>query len=248
MGEAVRETDTASYWLHGPAAAFAPWAHIVARQLEAEEAFAATGDESPLKACINVDFGLAYLPRSRDASAGLYEAGLRDGATDHDWRIAPRGTRFVTLAVDVQRGRFVAQAEAWTADLERTLVDRFDIVRPPETAPRAAERAIDPGRYGEDWDALLPLARPAPIRWRPRIGHCIPWRSSSTAAARPALPRTPTGSFAGPGGRIRAGSGRCRASRATAPSAPKSWRPRRRTRASGTSPATSASSRPALTG
>jgi phage terminase large subunit GpA-like protein len=37
------------------------------------------------------------------------------------------------------------------------LIDRLDIHQPPKAAPRAADRQIDPAKYGEDWDALLDL-------------------------------------------------------------------------------------------
>jgi phage terminase large subunit GpA-like protein len=147
-----------SYWLQGPAAAFASWAQLVARYLEGVAQFEATGDETGLKTVVNVDLGLPYAPRSRGASAALSEAGLRDGASDRAWRVAPMGTRFLTAAVDVQIGRFVVQVEAWGEGLERTVVDRFDIHAPPPESPRAADRQIDPARYGEDWEALFALA------------------------------------------------------------------------------------------
>lgn len=158
LGDTVRRTSIASYWLDGAAAAFAPWADIVARYLEAEAKFDRTGDEADLKTVVNVDLGRAYTPRSMSAAAGLSESRLRDGAADAEWRTAPRGTRFVTVAVDVQVGRFVVQAEAWGEGLERTLIDRFDIHSPPAGAPRSGDRRIDPARYLEDWSVLLPLA------------------------------------------------------------------------------------------
>ncbi|MEO0680384.1 MAG: terminase gpA endonuclease subunit [Pseudomonadota bacterium] len=158
LGDDVRPTAVASYWLKGAAAAFASWAQIVTRLIEGEERFEATGDESLLKTAMNVDHGLPYLPRALGASALLSEAGLKNRATDRAFGVCPEGTRFVTVAVDVQAGRFVVQVEAWTAELERTMVDRFDIATPPESAPRAGKRAIDPARYSEDWDALFDLA------------------------------------------------------------------------------------------
>ncbi|MEM7724196.1 MAG: terminase gpA endonuclease subunit [Pseudomonadota bacterium] len=153
-----RLTTTASYWLMGPAAALAPWSRIVSRYLEAEEDYARTGGEGTLKAVKNTELGLAYLPRARSVSAGLNEAYLKESATDHAWQKAPPNTAFLTAAIDVQKGRFVVQVEAWLPDLERVLIDRFDIVNPPETAPGAKGRAINPARYGEDWAALLSLA------------------------------------------------------------------------------------------
>ncbi|SES76437.1 terminase gpA endonuclease subunit [Oceanicella actignis] len=153
-----RKASAVSYWLHGPAAAFATWAQLVTRYLEGVERFNATGDETALKSATNVDLGLPYLPRALGASAALSESALREAASDRPWKVAPAGTRFITAAVDVQAGRFVVQVEAWAEGLERTVIDRWDIVNPPEGAPRATERAIDPGRFGEDWAALRPLS------------------------------------------------------------------------------------------
>lgn len=157
IGERVRETPIASFWLTGLAAAMAPWSQVVANVLEAEETFERTGDETAVKAVTNLELGLPYLPRTK-AAAGLSAKFLRDAATDHPWKVAPKGTAFITVAVDVQAGRFVVQVEAWARDLARTVIDRFDIHEPPEGAPRAEDRRIDPARYAEDWAALTPLA------------------------------------------------------------------------------------------
>lgn len=158
MGDAVRTTQTASYHLAGPAAALAPWSQLVTRYLEGEKAFEETGAETGLKAAVNVELGLPYLPRAQGNSAALNEGRLREGMTDHAWQVCPAQTAFVTVAVDVQNGRFVVQVEAWQPDLSRVVIDRFDLHAPPETAPRAASRRIDPARYAEDWSVLFALA------------------------------------------------------------------------------------------
>lgn len=82
---------------------------------------------------------------------------LRDKAEQYLLKVAPPETRFLTVAVDVQKGRFVVQVDAWGRGLERWLIDRFDLHSPPKDAPRAEARVIDPAGYREDWDALLPL-------------------------------------------------------------------------------------------
>lgn len=153
-----REVATASYWLPGPAAALAPWSRLVSRYLTAEATFNALGDESGLKTVVNVELGLPYAPRGRGAGAGLSEAMLRQGASEHAWQICPAETAFVLAAVDVQPGRFVVQVEAVLPGLERVVIDRFDLFTPPPGSPRAEGRRIDPGRYAEDWRALDPLA------------------------------------------------------------------------------------------
>lgn len=154
----LRETPTVSYWLHGPAAALSSWSRLVTRYLQAVEHFEVTDDESKLKATFNLDFGLPYTPRAMGEAAALSEKGLRDGASDHAWQVAPAATAFLLASVDVQPGRFVVGVHAHLPNGERVLVDRFDIHEPPATSPRAGDRTIDPAKYGEDWDALLDLA------------------------------------------------------------------------------------------
>ena len=156
-----RRVATASYWLPGPAAALAPWERLVARYLEAEAAQARSGDEGALKAVMNIELGLPYLPRSLLDGDALSARTLRAQATAHDWGAAPAETAFVTVAVDVQKGRFVVQVEAWALDLSRVVIDRFDLVAPPAGAARAGERALDPGRHAEDWEVLAELAERA---------------------------------------------------------------------------------------
>ena len=157
LGDGVRKTSTLSYWLHGPAAALATWATIVTRYCEAKETFERTGWEADLKTVHNVDLGLPYLPAALSAVESMSEIALRESATDHEWRCAPAGTRFLIAAVDVQLTRFVVQVTAFLANMERVIINRFDIIDPPAGAPRAGDRAINPARYGEDWNALLTL-------------------------------------------------------------------------------------------
>lgn len=153
--ELRRNVATASYWLPGPAAALAPWSRIVSRVLEAEETYAATGGETALQAAYNVELGLPYLPRSRTTSQGLTADALRNGAAAYPWQECPPGTRFVTVAVDVQSGRFVVQVESWLSELERVVIDRFDLFTPPEGD---TGRRLDPAKYAEDWRVLEALA------------------------------------------------------------------------------------------
>lgn len=158
IGDLRRNVATASFWLPGPAAALAPWSRIVSRVLEAEETYRDTGGETALHAAYNVELGLPYLPRARGASEGLTADALREGASPHAWQTCPPGTRFVMAAVDVQSGRFVVQVEAWGAEMERWLVDRFDLFTPPNGD---TGRRLDPAKYVEDWHVLESLAERA---------------------------------------------------------------------------------------
>ncbi|MBW4709585.1 phage terminase large subunit family protein [Roseobacter sp. YSTF-M11] len=150
-----RNVATASFWLPGPAAALAPWSRIVSRVLEAEETYSETGGETALRAAYNVELGLPYLSRARGAAEGLTADALRDLASLHPWQECPPETRFVTVAVDVQSGRFVVQVEAWGQDMERVVIDRFDLFTP---VGGDDGRRLDPAKYAEDWLVLEPLA------------------------------------------------------------------------------------------
>ena len=155
--EALRETEIVSYWMKGAAAAFQSWASLVSRYETAWLEFQQTGDETALKTTINVDQGKPYSSRMVEEEDDLTVRQLKDKAEQYLLKVAPPETRFVTVSVDVQKSRFVCQADAWGPGLERWLIDRFDIHTPPAGSPRADERAIDPAKYKEDWEALLPL-------------------------------------------------------------------------------------------
>lgn len=154
--ERVRATDIVSWWMQGPLACFQSWSEMVTRHLEGVEHFEKTGDESAIKATVNLDQGRPYLPRSRGEAGALSEEKLKAAAVKGRVGVAPEQTRFITVQVDVQGSRFVVQVDAWGPGLERWLIDRFDLHTPPSM--NASKRALDPARYAEDWDVLLPLA------------------------------------------------------------------------------------------
>ena len=154
---AVRKSDRLSYWLDGAAAAFSTWARLVSKYETALRTFEALGDEGPLQATVNTDHGHPYLPRSMRSENEVSLQDLKDRQEDMDQGVAPSWTRFITVTVDVQGGRFVVMVIAWGAHGERAVIDRFDLHTPPPSAPRAEDRGLDPSKYLEDWDALLPL-------------------------------------------------------------------------------------------
>ena len=162
--EAVRDTDIASFWFEGPAAALQDWQQLKLRHLQAEEEFLRTGDEESLKATVNIDQGRPYRPRALTVGEGLVPEALKALADDYPLGIAPAGTRFVTVQVDVQGYRFAVGTKAWGVGLERWLIERHDIVNPPKGAPNAAGRAINPPTYFEDWAVLFDLLdKPFPV-------------------------------------------------------------------------------------
>lgn len=147
----VRDTDSVTYLMEGPAAAMQSLQQLVQRHLDAEAEYSRTGDETRLKTTVNVDQGRAYVPRIRAVGEGLHAEALRALTQKYPMGIAPAAARFITVQVDVQGSRFVVSAEAWGDGLEHWLIDRFDLVLPPDGAEG---RAIDPARYPEDWAAL----------------------------------------------------------------------------------------------
>jgi len=162
-GELVRFDDLpgdnpiASYWLKGPAAAFQPWHEIVANWLNANAYFEATGDEGKLVSTVNTDQGLPYRPKAFGAGSELSVSLLKSRAERYPIGVAPAGTRFITVQVDVQARSFVVQVDAWGVDLERWMIDRFDLHTPPAEAPGAGSRSLDPAKYREDWRVLRDL-------------------------------------------------------------------------------------------
>lgn len=156
----IRDTDIASWWGEGPIAALQSWEQLVLRHLDATDEFRRTGDDTRLKATITLDQGRPYFDRMPTLGEGLHAETLKALSLDYPMGRCPPETRFATVAVDVQPNRFVVQVDAWGEGLERWLIDRFDIALPPVDAPGARDgqgdvlRAIDPGRYAEDWAVL----------------------------------------------------------------------------------------------
>lgn len=154
---AVRKTDRLSYWLDGAAAAFASWARLVSKYETALRTYEVLGDETALQTTVNTDHGHPYLARALSGADDLSLQDVKDRQKEMAQAVAPNWARFITVTADVQAGRFVVMVTAWGALGERAVIDRFDLHTPPPGAPRAEERGLDPSRYLEDWDALLPL-------------------------------------------------------------------------------------------
>ncbi|MBB4277036.1 terminase gpA endonuclease subunit [Rhizobium mongolense] len=160
----VRDTDIASYRCEGPIAAMQSWEQLVLRYLQAKSTFDLTGDDTQLKATINLDQGRNYRPQVREVGDSISEDTLRALAERYPLKIVPASARFTTVQVDIQGNRFVVQVDAHGEGLERWLIDRFDLLMPPELAPGGQRdengnpaRALDPARYIEDWDVLPEL-------------------------------------------------------------------------------------------
>lgn len=154
-GEA-RRSRIASFWMEGPAAAYQTWQQLVYKLLTAEEEYERTGSEETLKAVINTDWGLPYLPRisldQRKAETLIARAEKLPR------RMVPDGVRFLVATVDVQGGkkrRFVVQVVGYGSNGERWIVDRFNITRSLRCDENGEALQINPGAYPEDWNLLI---------------------------------------------------------------------------------------------
>lgn len=149
IGEYPR-SNIAGYWLGGVAAAYQKWDSMLLRYLQGLREYVLSGAEMTLKATVNTDQGMPYLPR--------HLAEARDNRSEHKPEAIPRfmvpdWARFIVCAVDVQggqKGRFVVSAHAIGMHNEQAIIDRYEIT----TSPRGENVQIDPAGYVEDWNAI----------------------------------------------------------------------------------------------
>ena len=141
--------------MEGPAAAYQTWAQLVYKLLTAEQEYETTGSEETLKAVINTDWGLPYLPR---ASAEQRQSDLlMRRAEDYGKRLVPPKVRFLLAAVDVgrQKRRFVVQIIGYGENGERWLIDRYNIRQSLRHDENGEAQPIRPDAYPEDWQLLV---------------------------------------------------------------------------------------------
>ena len=154
----ARRSDIASFWLKGPAAAFADWKTLVFRYLQAEEIYAQTGNEENLKTTVTVDQGLPYTPRALEA--GRLPEDLKERAEDWggsaDAPVVPEGVRFLIKTIDVQARSFVVQTHGFTADNDALIIETKKLRRSVMTDDNGEWLPIDPATRPEDWDVLIP--------------------------------------------------------------------------------------------
>ncbi|MGL5589092.1 MAG: phage terminase large subunit family protein [Aeromonas veronii] len=154
-----RETRIASFWLRGGlAAAFQTWNSLVSKHTAAMQLYLATGSHEELKAVVNTDLGLPYIPPSvSDRDAGILEARKEDLGV----KVVPPWVRFLIATIDVQGGaktrRFEVQVHGVGKGLEMAIIDRFKIEKSERKDPDNPDKfvRVKPGTYPEDWDLLI---------------------------------------------------------------------------------------------
>ncbi|MCQ1632893.1 phage terminase large subunit family protein [Escherichia coli] len=153
---APRRSRIASFWLEGPAAAYQTLSQLVYKLLTAEQEYEATGSEETLRAVINTDWGLPYLPRA--SMEQRKSELLEQRAESVPPRSVPDGVNFLAATVDVQAGRhrrFVVQVTGYGSRGERWIIDRYNITQSLRCDNHGESLRIDPASYPEDWDVLL---------------------------------------------------------------------------------------------
>lgn len=150
-GTATR-SDIASFWLKGPAAAFASWQTQVLNYLKAEEEFRNTASQEALKTTVNTDQGEVYYPRGTDRDR-LPEV-LKDNAEDLPHQIVPEGVRFLLATIDVQKNRWVVQVIGVAPGMDLVVVDRFEIIKSKRKDDDGDTLWVKPATYLEDWDLI----------------------------------------------------------------------------------------------
>lgn len=156
-GRAFR-SDTASFWLKGTAAAFVSWKELVLKYLKAMGDYERTGDTGSLKATVNTDQGLPFIPPALTGDRSPED--LKARAAQNKWGsqeqpVVPDGCRFLTATVDVQKHMFVVQVHGHGPAGDRYIVDRFSI-RKSERIDEDGERyPVSPHAYAEDWHLLI---------------------------------------------------------------------------------------------
>ncbi|WP_119154157.1 phage terminase large subunit family protein [Caldimonas tepidiphila] len=150
IGEAPR-SSIAGYWLGGVAAAYQKWDSLILRYLQGLREYVLSGSDLTLKATVNTDQGMPYLPRHLSAEK---DVGIESRTEELERYHVPEEARFLLATADVQGGtnaRFVCEVRAFGPHLESWLVDRFSLT----TTERSGVTAqVDPAGYPEDWDLL----------------------------------------------------------------------------------------------
>ena len=154
---AVRSTEVASWSMNGTAAVFANWVDLVARAIEAQYQLDELNDDTALGRFYYTDLGMPYARPTGAEEGSLTIEVLKAERHATPKGVAPAWVRFVVTTVDVQKARFVVQVTGYGLDGTRTVIDRFDLFKPPLDAGDQ-ERALSPAMYPGDWAVLTDLA------------------------------------------------------------------------------------------
>lgn len=167
-----RRSRIASFWMEGPAAAYQTWAQLVYKLLTAEQEYEATGSEETLRAVINTDWGLPYLPRA--SMEQRKSELLEQRAEPVPSRSVPDGVNFLVATVDVQAGRhrrFVVQVTGYGSRGERWIIDRYNITQSLRGDSDGESQRIDPASYVQ----VVVIRMMSNVGARPKLMKTASW-------------------------------------------------------------------------
>lgn len=151
VGEGL-QSDFASFWLFGVAAAFSTWSTLVSKFLKAEEEYGKNGDATNLKSALNTGFGEVYC--SKSAASSRLPEDLKARARDGGDRIVPENVRFLIATVDTQKNRFEVQIHGIESNGDIHIIDRFPIKKSKRYDADGERYPISPANYLDDWKIL----------------------------------------------------------------------------------------------
>lgn len=152
-------SDIASFWLKGPAAAFAPWKTLVVNYLKAEQEFERTGSQDALRSTINTDQGEPYVERGFGSSRAPEDLKARSEDLGEE-PVVPVGVRFLVATIDVQANRWEVQIQGVmspahdSAPVDAVVIDRFNIIKSKRLDDDGERYWVKPGTYIEDWELI----------------------------------------------------------------------------------------------
>lgn len=144
----------ASFWLKGPAAAFADWTDMVLKYLKAVDEFEKTGSEEAIKTTVNTDQGLPYLPYGLEAERLPEEMKARAQERLGE-KVVPEGVRFLIATADVQKSRFEVQVHGIMPHGDLVVIDRLKIKKSKRLDEDGDPLPLAPHAHAEDWNLLV---------------------------------------------------------------------------------------------
>lgn len=146
-------SDIASFWMKGPAAAFADWRKLALDWLNAEEEYSRTGSQAALKTAVNTGQGEPYSPRG--ALEGRLPEDVKSLAAEVGEKVVPENVRFLIATIDVQKNRFEVQVHGFSRGGDITVIDRFKIHISERKDSEGRNEPLRPFDYFEDWLTLI---------------------------------------------------------------------------------------------
>lgn len=145
------DNSSASYWLGGVSAKFQTWTSLLDKYFKALVDYNNTGEERKIKAVLNVDFAMPFIPFGITNKLTSKEIEAR--AEDWDKQVVPEYGRGLFAAIDVQAHHFAVLVMCRLSDGSELLLDRFDIRR-SERMVNGELSLLEPASYAEDWNVL----------------------------------------------------------------------------------------------